>query len=108
MSLYDNDDDATRPTDPTITQGNVAHILVESILHVLVERKVLTVEDAVSALQTAAEVKLAMAAESGEPREQLQKDVDSLFRIMDSFASDLDPMAQRKARADWDRNLGSE
>lgn len=108
MSLFDNDDEAARPTDPAFAQGHVALILAESILHVLVERKVLTVEDAVSALQTTAEVKLAMAAGSGESSAQLQSAIEGLFRAMESFATDLGPMAQRKAKADCDHNLGTD
>lgn len=108
MSLSDNDDDEDAPTAGlSIAEGQIPLILAESVLHLLVERKVLTVEDAIAAVRTAAEVRLEMGAERGESPERAREALDSLIRILSSFACDLDPVAQRQAKADWDRNLGS-
>lgn len=89
MSLHKNPSDAVPPMGEPDAHGQAALLFAESILHILVERSVLTVEDAVAAVQTATEVKLALATEAGESRERMQASLDLLFRIGDSFAYDL-------------------
>ena len=69
--------------------GQAALLLAESILHMLVEQSVLSVADAVTVVQTAAEVKAEVAMHAGESQERMQASLDLLFRISDSFAVDL-------------------
>ncbi len=78
--------------------GQAALILAESTLHMLVERGVLSVSDAVAVVQTAAEVKVAVASLAGESDGRMQASLDLLLRISDSFATDLPPDGPRKMR----------
>lgn len=89
MSLHEESSSAKRPNPEPDAHGQAALLFVESLLHVLVERSVLSPADAVTVLQTAAEVKLQLAAEMGESHERMQASLDLLFRISDSFATDL-------------------
>ena len=104
MTLHDNEDDA-RPDVHAFAQGHVALLLTESILNVLVERSMLTAEDACSAIQTAAEVKMNLAADLGEPNERTQAAIDALFRMMDSIASTIEPSARDYAKEEWERQV---
>lgn len=88
MTLHENTSAAGPPTEPD-AHGEAALLFAESILHMLVERSVLTVADAVAVVQTAAEVKAELAIDAGESQERMQASLDLLFRISDSFAVDL-------------------
>lgn len=68
--------------------GQAALLITESLLHVLVERSILSVEDVVSALQTAIEVKADLSS-SGEPKGPANASLDLIFRILDSIVTDL-------------------
>ena len=99
MSLHEDSSGIGRPIPEPDAHGHAALLLTESLLHMLVERSVLTVSDAVAVLQTAAEVKLQLATETGESSERTQASLDLLFRISDSFAVDLprtDPPGDQK------------
>lgn len=69
--------------------GQAALLLAESTLHMLVEKSVIKVTEAVAVIQTAAEVKAEIATQAGESQERMQASLDLLFRISDSFAVDL-------------------
>jgi hypothetical protein len=88
MTLEENTG-AVPPMAEPDAHGQAALLFAESILHMLVERSILSVEDAVSVVQTATEVKLELATEAGESRERMQASLDLLFRISDSFAADI-------------------
>ena len=89
MSLHENSPGAGRTLHEPDAHGQAALLLAESTLHMLVERSVISVADAVAVVQTAAEVKVQVAAEIGESKERMQASIDLLFRISDSFATDL-------------------
>jgi hypothetical protein len=89
MSLHDEKSGAVPPLNEPDAHGQAALLFAESLLHTLIERSILSVEDAVSVVQTAAEVKLAMATEARESHERMQASLELLFRISDSFATDL-------------------
>ena len=88
MTLHEDTSGAVPASEPD-AHGQAALLFAESMLHMLVERSLLSVEDAVAVVQTAAEVKLALATEAGESRARMQASLDLLFRISDSFATDL-------------------
>ena len=89
MTLHQDKSGAVPPIGEPDAHGQAALLLSESLLHTLVERSILSVADAVSVVQTAAEVKLVLATEAGESEERMQASLDLLFRISDSFATDL-------------------
>ena len=87
MNLHDPRSDeasSARAPDP---HGQAALLIAESLIHVLVERSVLSVEDVVSALQTAVEVKTDTAVL--EPQATANASLDLIFRILDSIGIDL-------------------
>lgn len=108
MSLYDNDDSGARGAASDMARGHVALILAETILHTLVEKNLISTEDAVSALQTSAEVKLAVDSANAVSAEHTRVAIDALFQMMDSFAVDLDAEARTKTRSVWERYLRPE
>lgn len=83
-----------RTGDPD-AHGQASLLLVESILHALVERRVLTPGDALTAVQVAAEVKLDLAAHSGEAIAVRDESLRLLRAIEQSFAA-YDGARQRR------------
>lgn len=82
--------DGTRPTavdNEPDAHGQAALLLSESTLHMLVERKVLTVAEAVGVVDTAADVKVEVAEAAGESNARMQASLDLLERIGSSFAA---------------------
>ncbi len=69
--------------------GQAALMLSESILHALVETSVITVEQAVSIVQTAQEVKAEVAKVAGESRQRMEESLHLLSRIGISLETDL-------------------
>lgn len=70
--------------------GQAALLLAESILHALVETKTLTVEGALSVIQTTCEVKIEVAEQSGESKGRMQQSLALLQAIAASFAVDAE------------------
>lgn len=60
-------------------------MLLEALMHVLIEKGLLTKNDALSVVQTAAQVKRGALDEGREAREQTQADLWTLQRIYRSF-----------------------
>jgi hypothetical protein len=89
MPLHEQNSAAGGAFPEPDAHGQAALLLAESMLHMLVERSIISVADAVAVVQTAAEVKVQVAAELGESKERMQASIDLLFRISDSFATDL-------------------
>lgn len=79
--------DVSAPSGPD-PHGQAALLLVESLLHTLVENDVLTAADALGAVMTAAEVKKDFAEAIGESRARLQASLELLARIRTSIALD--------------------
>jgi hypothetical protein len=69
--------------------GHAAILLVESLIHGLVARKVLSVPDAVEIVEVAADVKEDVASDSGESPANLQRSLTLLNAISTSLSNDL-------------------
>lgn len=69
--------------------GQAAMLLVESLIHGLVSRSVISTEDAVDIVDTAAEVKAEMAIDIGEAPETLQRSLSLIESIGNSLQQDL-------------------
>lgn len=70
--------------------GQAALLLAESILHALVETQTLTVEDALSVIETTCEVKVEFAKQAGESHSRMQQSLVLLEAISASFAIDAE------------------
>ncbi len=68
--------------------GQAALLLAESLIHMLVERGALSSADAVEVVQTAAEVKVEVAAALGESAKRMIESLALLSKMRGSFASD--------------------
>lgn len=75
-----------RDPDP---HGQAAMLLVESLLHALIGRSILSVADAVDVVETASEVKEVISAETGEARSTMEKSLALLGAIHASLSQDL-------------------
>lgn len=73
-----------RPAEPD-AHGQAALLLAESTLHALVEAGLLTAPQALSAVQTAAEVKVDVAAETGESKGRMLQSLGLLTAISQGF-----------------------
>ncbi len=69
--------------------GHAAILLVESLIHGLIARKILTVTDAIEIVDTATEVSLDIAGDHGDGTEDLRKSVALLESISASLRQDL-------------------
>lgn len=76
---------ATREPD---AHGQAALLLVESLIHVLIERSVISVADAVDAVATATEVKEDTGLQLGDTAATLAKSLDLLDAIAGSMRRD--------------------
>ncbi|MBA2935231.1 hypothetical protein HZF05_14175 [Sphingomonas sp. CGMCC 1.13654] len=70
--------------------GQAALLLVESLLHGLIEKRTLTIEEAVVIVDIAADVKAEIAADIGDAPHALQKSLSLLKSIAASLRHDLD------------------
>lgn len=68
--------------------GHAALLLVESVLHGLIEQSVFSVEKAVDLVDTAASVKSEIAAEKGDLSPMVQRSLSLLEDISTSLQSD--------------------
>lgn len=68
--------------------GQAALLLVESLLHALIEKKLLSVDEAVVIVEGAAEVKVEIAPDLGDTPEVLAKSLDLLSAITTSLRHD--------------------
>ncbi|WP_150125410.1 hypothetical protein [Sphingomonas sp. LM7] len=91
MSDLTNDNDRAR--GPSLREadahGQAAMLLVESLIHGLIERSVITVADAVEIVEVATEVKAAIGADMGDSPATLAASVALLGSIGDSLKHDL-------------------
>jgi hypothetical protein len=88
----DNDsgpgDDQVRVPQPDV-HGQAAILLVESLIHGLVVRSVISTADAVEIVASAYEVKAAIGAALGDSPETIRKSLAILEAIRASLAIDL-------------------
>jgi hypothetical protein len=76
-----------RPPEPD-AHGQAAMLLVESLIHGLVERSVISVPDAIGIVEAAVEVKRDIAADLGESPETMCRSLDMLSAIGESLRLD--------------------
>lgn len=81
-----------RPAGPSLIEpdahGQAALLLTESLIHTLVENATLTTADAVVVIETAAELKVEVAAVTGESEGRKQESLDLLAKMAASFEVD--------------------
>jgi hypothetical protein len=91
MARNSNDNDrlsaASEARAPDV-HGQAAMFLVESLIHGLIARSVISVEDAIEIVDVAAEVKIDSAAELGDTPAALEKSLALLSAISTSLAHD--------------------
>ncbi|UUL83258.1 hypothetical protein [Sphingomonas qomolangmaensis] len=68
--------------------GQAALLLVESMLHALVEARVFTLGAALEVVETTCEVKMEVAELAGESKARMQESLDLLNAIYVSLAAD--------------------
>ena len=74
-------------TEPD-AHGQAALLLTESLLHMLVANATLTNAEAIEVVTVAAEVKVEVAAASGESRRRRDQSLQLLSKMADSFRAD--------------------
>lgn len=91
----DESNDNQLPSHETLPvpdpHGQAAILLVESLIHSLVARSVLSVADAVEIIDVASEVKVDIAAELGDTRVSLERSLSLLNAISASLRPDIPP-----------------
>lgn len=89
MPTNDNDiyPKAARGPEPD-AHGQAAMLLAESLIFGLIERSIISVEDAVGIVEAAAEVKVDIASDIGESPETMQRSLNLLSAIRDSLRLD--------------------
>ena len=93
ISMTDNTNDnetypATARAPEPDAHGQAAMLLVESLVHGLVARSVISVEDAVEIVEIATEVKADVAADLGESADTMRRSLDMLAAIGASIRLD--------------------
>ena len=84
-----SNDNAVLPFREPDAHGQAALLLVESLIHGLIERKILSVADAVEIVDIATQVKSEIGAELGDTAETLQKSINMLRAISASLRLDM-------------------
>ena len=68
--------------------GQAALLLAESLIHMLVDQGILSLDQAVEVIQIAAEVKTEVAAAAGESKARMNESLALLANMSKSFESD--------------------
>ena len=84
----DNHLDAVAPPREPDAHGQAALLLVESLIHDLVARTVISVDEAIEIVQVAAEVKAEVAAELGDSPATMRHSLALLESIAHSLKGD--------------------
>lgn len=85
MSSADGSDGADLRSEAPNQGMHVDTLLLEALLHVLVEKGVLTKNDALSVVETAAQVRRGALHEGRVASEPVQADLETLHRLYRSF-----------------------
>lgn len=72
--------------------GQAALLLVESLIHVMTERSILSVADAVEVVETAADVQYEIADVADGAGSAMRRAAALLMAMADSFRQDLEPV----------------
>ncbi|MFC3711673.1 hypothetical protein ACFOMD_03770 [Sphingoaurantiacus capsulatus] len=88
--INDNESAAASGVSPPDAHGQAALFLVESLIHGLVARSVLSVADALEIVDIASEVKEEIGPELGDTPAELAKSLALLAAIERSLAIDLE------------------
>lgn len=83
------------PKQGADAHGQAAMLLVESLIHGLIEKRLLSVAEAVEIVDVATEVKIEGGAELGEQPETLRASINLLQNISASLRYDIDAQVQR-------------
>lgn len=92
-----NDNIESAPSSGTAsrdTHGQVALLLVESLIHGLLARSVISVHDAVEVVEVASAVREMLAIDRDESPEALRTALRLLGAISTSLSADLPPVSQ--------------
>ena len=92
MTQQTNDNNAIIPsptTDLRDPHGRAALLLVESLLHTLIERSVLKVEDALDIITVAIDANEELAADRGEHEDPTNQTTVVLLAILHSLSHDV-------------------
>jgi hypothetical protein len=80
------------PTLPSKTEpdahGQAALLLAESLIHMLVDHRILSLDQAIEIIQIAAEVKTEVAAAAGESKARMNESLALLANMSNSLESD--------------------
>lgn len=87
-TINDNDVARGRALRGPDAHGQAAMLLVESLIHGLIERSLLTVADAVEIVETASEVKAEIGHDMGDSPATLQASLTLLNAIGDSLKTE--------------------
>jgi hypothetical protein len=68
--------------------GQAALLLTESLIHMLVDHRILSLDQAVEVIQIAAEVKTEVAAAAGESKARMNESLALLANMSNSFEAD--------------------
>jgi hypothetical protein len=77
----------SRKVEPD-AHGQAALLLAESLIHVLVDHGILSLDQAVEVIQVAAEVKTEVAVAAGESEARMNESLALLAKMSSSFESD--------------------
>jgi hypothetical protein len=93
MSEEISNDNAATPTSAELrgpdAHGQAAMLLVESLIHGLIERSVLTVNEAVEIVDVASQIKMEVADTLGDSPATMRKSLSLLSAISSSLKLDL-------------------
>ncbi len=92
MTSSTNDNEGPRPVfrvDEPDPHGQAAILLVESLIHALVARSVISMEDAIEVVTVALDAKIEIAHEFGCRDDTMDKSVALLARIRQSLSNDV-------------------
>ena len=92
MTRQTNDNEAIVPfpkTEQRDTHGRAALLLVESLLHALIDRSVLNVEDVLDVITVAIDANEDLAADRGEREEPTNQTTVVLSAILHSLSHDI-------------------
>lgn len=85
MSSADGSDDSRKPEPVRRVTESIEYLLFESLVHHLIEKGVLTKNDAMSVVQTVAEVKRGQLHEALDANPEIETALFTLKRIYSSF-----------------------